>query len=89
MAADNTSREDYIARIAKELGVNPKIEYVDPEKIIQQFSPLVDRRGLYFASEHMCCDISKTRRDMGWQPTTPLGKGLEKSIHWMREEGHV
>ncbi len=80
---------DYIARIAAELEVEPKIEYVDPEKILKQFPALVDRRGLYFACEHMCCDISKAHREMGWRPTTPLGKGLEKSIHWMREEGHV
>ena len=56
---------DYIARIAAELGVEPKIEYVDPEKILTQFSALVDRCGLFFACEHMCCDISKAHREMG------------------------
>ena len=80
---------DYIAQIAAELGVEPKIEYVEAEKVLQQFPALVNRRGLYFACEHMCCDASKAGHQMGWQPTTPLGTGLAKSIHWMREEGHV
>jgi len=81
--------KDYIAQIATELGVEPKIDYVDPEKILQQFPELVDRRGLFFASEHMCCDISKACREMGWQPETSLGAGLAKSVVWMRQEGHV
>ena len=81
--------KDYIAQIATELGVEPKIDYVDPEKILQQFPELVDRRGLFFASEHMCCDISKARHEMGWQPETSLGAGLAKSVVWMRQEGHV
>ena len=80
---------DYIARIARQLKVEPEIEYAEPEEILKRYPELVDRRGLLFACEHMCCDIGKAERELSWQPTTTLESGLEKSIEWMREQEEI
>ena len=35
---------------------------------------------------HMCADISKAGRILGWQPRTPLDQGLAKTLAWARAE---
>ncbi len=32
-------------------------------------------------------DVSKARRDFGFEPATPLAKGVEQSVDWYRKEG--
>ncbi|MFW9783770.1 MAG: GDP-mannose 4,6-dehydratase, partial [Candidatus Heimdallarchaeota archaeon] len=32
-----------------------------------------------------CPDISKAKKLLDWEPTTPLREGLEKTIAWFRE----
>jgi nucleoside-diphosphate-sugar epimerase len=32
-------------------------------------------------------DIGKIRRMLGWAPTVSLAEGLERTYHWMREQG--
>ncbi|MFL6583591.1 MAG: SDR family NAD(P)-dependent oxidoreductase [Chthoniobacterales bacterium] len=34
-----------------------------------------------------CADISKARRLLGYNPTTPLSKGLPKFVEWYRQNG--
>ena len=80
---------DYIGLIAKQLNVEPRIEYATPEEIAKRYPDQVDHRGLLFACEHMCCDIGKARQELGWQPTMSLETGLAKSIDWMREQGEL
>ena len=80
---------DYISLIAEQFNVKPSFEYASPEEIQSRYPEQVDLRGLLFACEHMCCDISKAQRDLGWQPTTPLETGLATSIEWMREQGQI
>jgi len=78
---------DYIGLIAQVMGVEPRLDFADPEEILSRFPNLTNRRGLLFACEHMCCDVSKAERDLGWRPTTPLRVGLERNLSWMREQG--
>jgi len=33
----------------------------------------------------ICLDISKARRDFGWEPTIPLDEGIRRTIAWYRE----
>ena len=80
---------DYVVAIAAVMGVEPKLEFTTPEAIMKRFPDLTNERGLLFACEHMCCDVSKAERDLGWRPTTPLPVGLAENIAWMREQGHI
>lgn len=77
---------DYITLIAQAMNVDIKLEYVTQEEILAQFADFTNARGLDFACQHMCCDITKAGRDLGWQPTMRLDVGLGKNIAWMREE---
>lgn len=80
---------DYVARIAEALGVEPNFEPATAADILDRFAPLTNRRGLLFSCEHMCCDTSKARRDLGWRPRMPLDTGLRLNIEWMQEEGLI
>ncbi|MGC9192276.1 MAG: SDR family NAD-dependent epimerase/dehydratase, partial [Conexivisphaera sp.] len=31
-------------------------------------------------------DISRARRELGWEPRTPLREGLSRTIEWFRAE---
>ena len=35
--------------------------------------------------DRMVADITKARKLIGWQPTTSLNSGLEKTIEWFAE----
>jgi UDP-glucose 4-epimerase len=43
------------------------------------FGALPDRNGEIW---HLQADISKAKRIIGWEPKTPLKKGLERTIEW-------
>ena len=80
---------DYVVAMADAMDVEAKLEFTSPEAIMERFPDLTNERGMLFACEHMCCDVSKAERDLGWRPTTPLAVGLAENIAWMREEGHI
>lgn len=79
---------DYIRLISDVMGAKAEIEYVPPQTILSQFPDLAHERGLLFACEHMCCDISKAERHLGWRPRIPLREGIEMTLTWMRQQGH-
>jgi len=79
--------KDYVTLIAEQMGVEARLEFLPPDAILERFSKLTNRRGLLFACEHMCCDISKAERDLGWRPVIRLDVGLAANVAWMREEG--
>jgi len=78
---------DYVALIAEALEVEPNLEFTTASDILERFPDLTGRRGLLFSCEHMCCDIGKAERDLGWRPRVPLDVGLRRNIDWMQKEG--
>ena len=36
---------------------------------------------------HSCADISRARRDLGYQPAIPFEEGLARTLAWYREQG--
>lgn len=79
---------DYIRLISEVMGASAELEFVTPQTILSRFPQLTNERGLLFACEHMCCDVSKAERDLGWRPRIPLKKGIEDTLSWMRQHGH-
>ena len=57
--------KDYLALIAEAIGVTPKFEYGTPEDVLAKYPDHVNRRGMLFACEHMCCDIAKADAELG------------------------
>jgi len=61
---------DAIKLIAEILGIEPRVIYKEEQK--------GDVRHTY-------ADISRATRLLGWKPTTPLKKGLENQVLWMKQ----
>jgi nucleoside-diphosphate-sugar epimerase len=80
---------DYVGLIISLLGATPSFEYMPSEDVLAQFPKLTNRRGLLFACEHMCCEITKAERDLQWHPTTQLDVGMSANIAWMKESGII
>jgi len=80
---------DYVAALAAVMGVAPRLEFTTPEEILRRFPQWTTERGLLLSCEHMCCDIAKAERDLGWKPVAPLEVGFAENIAWMRQEGRL
>ena len=79
----------YVELIARELNVEPKIEYTSIEDVLSRFPNNTNERGLRFASEHMCCSIAKAEQGIDWKPRTTLTAGLKQNITWMKQHSIV
>ncbi|MHC4873718.1 MAG: NAD-dependent epimerase/dehydratase family protein [Planctomycetota bacterium] len=77
--------KDYIARVAKEMGVAPEIEYLAIDDLVEKYPEKASKRGAQFLSQHMCASIEKAERDLGWKPEITLEVGIRDSVAWMRE----
>jgi len=78
---------DYVAALAAAMGVEAKLEFTSPEDILRRFPQWTTPRGLLFSCEHMCCDVTKARRELRWRPVVPLEVGLAENVAWMRQQG--
>jgi len=78
---------DYVRLLAKVLNTPaPNLEYVSQEELVKRF-PNLRVYGLRFVCQHMCSDITKAERELGWKPGIPLETGLRENIEWMFEKG--
>lgn len=78
---------DYVRLLAKALNVPaPNLEYVSQEELVKRF-PKLRVYGLRFVCQHMCSDITKAERELGWRPEIPLEVGLRENVEWMFENG--
>jgi nucleoside-diphosphate-sugar epimerase len=76
---------EFIGALAEIHGARIPIERVSWEKYTTRISP---DRGAYAHFEfHMCPDISKARRLLGYEPKYTPEETLERAVKWMREEG--
>lgn len=79
--------KDYISLIAREMGVNPEIEYASVPEICERYPEITTRRGAQFSCQHMCASIVKAERDLNWKPLISLESGIRESVRWMQENG--
>ena len=77
---------DYVRLIARAIGVEAKLVFTSQQDIIERLPQHVNPRGLSFACQHMCCDITKASRQLAWRPAIRLDVGLAENIAWMRSE---
>ena len=76
--------KDYVRLIAKILGREPKLEFVERAELRKRYGKADD-----FVCQHMCSDITKAARDLDWRPEIPLEAGLRDNFQWMREIGKL
>ncbi len=93
--------EDLVKRTARALGVQVKIPHYPLwpliiaghffEKICKPFKikpPIFPRRVDWFR-QNRAFDISKAKRDLGFNPQISLDEGLRRTGEWYRKEGYL
>ena len=81
----------YLQIIKDALGSTSPVDYAPMDRILAENLPSrkVNDGGLRFVCEHMCVDVSKARRKLGFSPTITLEEGMRDNLAWMREEGII
>ncbi len=81
----------YVDLLRGILNSRSPVIHATAETILEEFVPSghVNESGLRFVCEHMCVDISKARRELGYMPLMSLEEGLSRNIRWMREQGYL
>ena len=93
--------EDLVRRTGKALGVDVKVPHfpVMPlvvaghicEKVCKPFKikpPIFPRRVDWYR-QNRAFDISKAKRDLGYNPTISLNEGLRRTAAWYKAEGYL
>ena len=75
----------FIAALGQAHGASIPIRWVSWEEYVTQISP---DPGAYSHFEfHMCPDISRARRLLGYEPKYTPEETIERAVRWMRDEG--
>ena len=56
---------------------------------IFNFQPPLTRSRVRFFTQNRGCDISKARRELGYEPMIILEEGLKRTVDWYRKNGYL
>jgi len=90
-SAQAVTLRTYLAVIKEVLGSRSPVVFSPMEDILAESLPSgrVNESGLRFVCEHMCVDINKARRELGYMPLISLEEGMARNVRWMREQGYL
>ena len=77
----------YLAVAKEVLHSDSPVEYLSAEEILQRRPDDATAGGLQFLLEHMCFDIGKAERMLGYCPQYSPEAGLTLALEWCLEEG--
>jgi nucleoside-diphosphate-sugar epimerase len=77
----------YLETAMEHLDSRSQIEHVTPEALVEKVPGVRMKHGLDFLLEHMCFDIGKAERVLGYAPTHTTEQGLIKSLAWCESAG--
>jgi nucleoside-diphosphate-sugar epimerase len=69
------------------LGSKSEAEVLPIDAIAERRADDVDIGGMQFLVEHMCFDIGKAERELGYAPKVSMEQGLEQALQWCLDEG--
>jgi len=99
--AEYVSIEDLVRAVGRAMNVDVKIRHfpVWPlviaghlcEKLCKplRITPPIFPRRVDWYRQNRAFDISKARRDLGYDPTVGLDEGLRRTADWYRDEGYL
>ncbi len=64
-----------------------QVEYVPVKEIRRRQPDETNDKDLKYLTEHMCVDISKAEKMLGYSPEYSTEEGLVKSLEWCLDEG--
>ena len=79
----------YLQTAMEFLGSQSEIVHVTPEELVEQVPGVRIEHGLDFLLQHMCFDISKAQRIIGYAPTHTTEQGLLKALAWCEASGRL
>ena len=77
----------YLKTAMEFLNSTSEITYVASEELVNLYPGIRIRHGLDFLLEHMCFDIGKAERVIGYAPTHTTEQGLIKALTWCEASG--
>lgn len=76
--------QDYLQTAMKYLNSKSVITWVDADEFYREHP---EHSGLPFLREHMCFNIDKARKLLGYEPEFSGKEGLLKALEWCRQTG--
>lgn len=76
--------QDYLQTAMEYLNSKSEITWVDADEFYKTHP---EHSGLPFLREHMCFNIDKARKLLGYEPDYTGKEGLLKALEWCRESG--
>ncbi len=75
----------YLETAMEFLGSRSEIRHARPEELCRLYPDITMHFGLEFLFCHMCLDIGKAERELGYAPEKSTEAGLVESLAWCRE----
>ncbi|MBP5639397.1 MAG: NAD-dependent epimerase/dehydratase family protein [Victivallales bacterium] len=80
----------YLEITAAAFGKKPIINYMSVDDLLAKYGSSISELGLRFVATHMCYDISKARRDLGFEPRmTPEEAVVETALWAAKQQGLI
>ena len=67
---------------AAALGKKVKLNFIPLEDMLQKYQGEISEIGLRFLATHMCYNIDKARRELGYQPHCTPEEAIEETARW-------
>jgi nucleoside-diphosphate-sugar epimerase len=81
----------YLSIMMDVVGSSSAVDHMPMEELISTYPQHFGSwpAGLKFVCEHMCIDVGKAKRGLGYKPEISLPEGLRRNLEWMKKEGMV
>lgn len=77
----------YVEAAKNILQSKSSVEVVSCDEILRRYPTETSKSGLRFLVEHMCFDIGKAQRILGYKPNFTAEQGLAKALEWGLNQG--
>lgn len=75
----------YLQINAAALGKKASIKLMPIEAILKKYDRQLHELGLHFLAEHMCYDITKAKKQLGYAPGMTTAQAIEQTARWAQE----